>query len=565
MAVTTMTCDLIVLGAGGCGLVAAAKAADLSGKKVIVLEKANKVGGATTFAHGFGVWDSKWKAAPGQSTGESQDISGQLFDWALSKGASDKWFTLASANSGIPMMGGGGIAMLDRMDPYKKHPDGSIGPGWWGTYMVESMAEICRKLNVPILTNTRAREFILDSNGKITGVLADTKDGQLQVNCKACFIGAGGFAANETMARKVNPDHFNGKPMHRFCPSTDEGDCILMAEKAGAYIDLSNAYILVGGPAHHPYSYSIYRIMRQPEVVTIDLHGKRFYDETGELMSGYTELGKHPKAESYSIVDSEAVEMLGKRLIANPPEPSDLPTLNRFREEIAYEVALDENGSKGNHAKKADTLTDLALKMEIDPVAFVATIERYNEFCAKGKDEEFGKVAANLKPVLQPPFYAFWGQRFSETSHGGVAVNDNGEVFDKNGKIIPGLFAGGDGTTIFGSRRGMRGGGAPGAGAPGQGGAPGAGTASRGAAPAGIPGTGAPGQGGGPGGGPSAGTGSAPGGPPMGGMGMGNRGGTGEPAHPVLGTGSPGGGLSAALTSGYSGGITAGNYIKNLA
>jgi len=50
----------------------------------------------------------------------------------------------------------------------------------------------------------------------------------------------------------------------------------------------------------------------------------------------------------------------------------------------------------------------------------------------------------------------------------------------------------------------------------------------------------------------------------MGGM-MGARGGTGEPAHPVLGVGSPGGGLSAALTSGYAGGITAGNYIKNLA
>jgi hypothetical protein len=561
MATTTMTCDLVVLGGGGCGLVAAAKAADLSGKKVIVLEKAKKVGGATTFAHGFGVRDSKWKAASGQIASESQDISGQLFDWALSKGASDKWFTLATANSGIPMMGGGGIAMLERMDPYKKHPDGSIGPGWWGTYMVESMVEICKKLNVPILTGTRAKEFLFDANGKITGVLAETKDGQLQVNCKACFIGAGGFAANETMAKKVNPEHFNGKPMHRFCPSTDEGDCILMAAKAGAFTDLSNAYILVGGPAHHPYSYSIYRIMRQPEVVTVDLNGKRYYDETGELLNGYTELGKHPRAESYGIADSDVVEMCGKRLIASPPEPSDLPVLNRFREEIAYEVALDEGGSKGNHVKKADTLSELALKMDIDPVAFVATIEKYNEFCAKGKDEEFGKAAASLKPVSKPPFYAFWGQRFSETSHGGIAVNDNGEVYDKNGKIIPGLFAGGDGTTIFGSRRGMRGGGPPSGGPPGQGGAPGAApggaAGGRGAAQAGAPGASGPGQGGAPGGAPGAG-----GGPPLGGMG--SRGGTGEAAHPVLGVGSPGGGLSAALTSGYQGGITAGNYVKNL-
>jgi heterodisulfide reductase subunit A-like polyferredoxin len=44
-------CDVVVLG-GGCGLIAAVRAAE-AGKKVILLEKAKKVGGNTDLAHMF--------------------------------------------------------------------------------------------------------------------------------------------------------------------------------------------------------------------------------------------------------------------------------------------------------------------------------------------------------------------------------------------------------------------------------------------------------------------------------------------------------------------------------
>ena len=39
------SCDLVVLGGGGSGMVAAVRAAQLSGKKVIVLEKVSVTGG----------------------------------------------------------------------------------------------------------------------------------------------------------------------------------------------------------------------------------------------------------------------------------------------------------------------------------------------------------------------------------------------------------------------------------------------------------------------------------------------------------------------------------------
>ena len=43
------SCDLVVLGGGGSGLIAAVRAAELTGKKVIVLEKVAFTGGG---AHG---------------------------------------------------------------------------------------------------------------------------------------------------------------------------------------------------------------------------------------------------------------------------------------------------------------------------------------------------------------------------------------------------------------------------------------------------------------------------------------------------------------------------------
>jgi len=220
MAGKVMDCDLVVLGAGGAGLVAAVKAADVSGKKVIVLEKAKKPGGATNLAGGLRVSNSKWQKAAsimsqggtpgipgarardknsnersagyprrgnGPGPGATPEVTDQFFDWLADKGGAEKYFKLNK--NGI-------VEMPNRLDKYRNHPDPSIGPGREGTYVIDKMVECCEKQGIPILTGIRARKFIMDSNGKVTGVLADGEDGVIQINCKACYIGAGGFGAD---------------------------------------------------------------------------------------------------------------------------------------------------------------------------------------------------------------------------------------------------------------------------------------------------------------------------------------------------------------------------------
>ena len=473
MATKVMDCDILVLGAAGSGLVAAVKAADLTGKKVIVLEKAKKPGGASIFASGMGdvgdIKDSQWQKEAGVAISDPPDIRGQFFDWLVSKGGAETFFKVSKQGEGGGRGGAGSISQPARLEKYKNHPDPSIGPGRMGTYVVDKMVECCEKTGLPVLKETRARKFITDDKGRVTAVVADTRDGQLLVNCKACVIAAGGFGANYEMLKKRWPKDYNNQEMLHLCPPTITGDCINMAEEIGAAIDQTKWDITYAigffypMPTHLPYSPTIAELANRPEMVCVNLNGERWYNEGGAAMTVLMEtmtVASQPKSVAYHIADEDMIEKLGTKIIKAASDKADygIYSYEKLREDLAYEVTIDEEGASGNHTKKADTLAELALKMKIDPRAFVATIERYNKFCDTGKDQDFGKEPKCLLPVRKPPFYAFFGHRFSQCTKGqnGIAVNGNFEALNTKGEVMPGLYAGGDGCTIFGGKTIMR-------------------------------------------------------------------------------------------------------------
>jgi fumarate reductase flavoprotein subunit len=293
----------------------------------------------------------------------------------------------------------------------------------------------------------------------VKGVFADTKGEQLLVNCRACVIAAGGFGANYEKLQKYWPEEFNNKQLFSLCPPASTGDCIDMAEEIGAAIDQTKwepssfpRGFMSRMPIHHPYSYTIMNIMGDGRMLSVNLDAERWHNEGAGGISSDVSVASQPDAVAYYITNDDIIDKVGPTIVDSVMDASDIPIVKNFRADIAYEVRIDEEGASGDHAKKADTLAELALKMKIDPAKFVATMERYNRFCDEGKDPDFGKDPEYLVPIRKPPFYAFFGHRFSQCTKGmnGVAVNPNFEVLDKDGEVMPGLWAAGDGCTIFG-------------------------------------------------------------------------------------------------------------------
>ena len=443
-------------------------------------------------------------------------------------------------------------------------------------------------VGITLLTETRARKFIKDDKGKVYAVIADAPEGQLVINFKACIIAAGGFGANKEMLRKYYPKQFSGGGvMHSLCPPYLTGDGILAAEEAGAYIDPTVRSLSFPGGffgdgfMRHPWKISLLSLT-SGNCCMINLDGKRWKNE-GAMGSGSSDgyIGDQREGVGIAIVDSDIVDYA----IAHPGG-GGMPgqtSKTSMKEDLEMEAAWDDAGAAGNHTKKADSLVELALKMKVDPGALVATIDRYNKFCETGKDLDFGKPAQNLKPIKKAPFYAIFGNRWSQSTKGrnGICVNSHFQVLNAKGEVMPGLWASGDGCTIFGgfvigmanggngswteeekvtrtalsrdlanamsASSGAEGFGAPGGGGPGGG------------APVGAPGGGAPG-------------GSAPGGAQSGAGATANR-----SAAPMMmmvaetnsadifkGKSSPCGGLGPAFLSGYCAGTFAAAYLKNL-
>ncbi len=588
-----MDCDLVVLGAGGAGLVAGVKAADLTGKKVIILEKSKKPGGATYFAGGMGesgpITDSTWQKNAGFTVSDVQDLSGQWFDWLVSKGDAETFFKVGKPGATGRDAGIG--TLMARTEKYKDLPDPSIGPGKMGSWIVDKLADCCKKQGITLLTEARARKFITDENGRLTGVLADTKDGQTLVTFKACIVAAGGYGANQELLRKYYPKQFDGKTIHSLCPPADTGDCIIAAEEIGAYIDPTIRGLdfpggfFGDGLGRHPWTMNLQSLLGNGKAVIMNLDGRRWKNEAG-MMGG--DISEQRDGIGFAVFDSEILESAGSGGMGGMPGggpgggSADSPEAKaqaKWREFFEYEIAIDEAGATGHHAKRADSLVELALKINIDPGVFCETIERYNRFCETGKDPEFGKPASMLKKINKPPYYAIFGHRWSQCTKGrnGISVNSKFQALNAKGEVIPGLYAAGDGCTIFGGFViGMPNGGSgawteeqaatrkalskdlltaysAGSGTGDQGG--------MGGMPGGMPQMG--GQGGQQGGAPGAG-GSAAGAPGAGGQGGMPMMGGGAQTDIFKGTSSPCGGLGPAFLSGYIAGVYASVYLKNL-
>lgn len=100
----------------------------------------------------------------------------------------------------------------------------------------------------------------------------------------------------------------------------------------------------------------------------------------------------------------------------------------------------EDNVAAGAYVK-ADTLEEVVEQLGLPVETTMATIERYNELAAAGKDEDFLKKAKYLQGITDGPFYgASTGAPVFYTVMGGLRTNENMQVCTEDDEPIPGLY-----------------------------------------------------------------------------------------------------------------------------
>ncbi|MBS4462808.1 flavocytochrome c [Aerococcaceae bacterium zg-B36] len=471
--------EVLVIGGGGAGL-AAAISAHQNGAKVIVIEKMPRLGGNTIISgSAYNAADSSRQQLMEMTDLEKETIEGLINEeqedeivkewqqtlkeeWEAYKASSETYLfdsptlhKLQTYNGGskkgnpklinrlaenaypaIQWLEENGMEFKDYIFTVlgglwsRAHkPELPLGTGYIQTYThyIEEHSE-----DISVYTDTKANKLIV-KDGRVVGVEAENNGKTVTFTAtKGVILATGGFGANVEMRDQYNtiwPSLTNIKTTNH---TGATGDGINLAKDAGAQLfGLEDIQLLpMGDPETGSLSGNIEQGVQNR--LFVNKEGKRFVDE-GQRRDVMTKaLMEQTDASMWVIVDQHSY-------------PTG-DTLNNFNESID---SLVEHG----RAFKADTLEELAEQIGVDPEAFVASVEEFNKAVDGEISDPFGRTLFDKK-IDTAPFYA--GARVPTVHHtmGGVVINENAEVLDTNGNIIPGFFAAGEVTGgIHGTNR----------------------------------------------------------------------------------------------------------------
>lgn len=419
--------DVVVIGGGGAGLTAAISAAK-EGKKVALVEKTEAIGGNTLIATAmYNCVDPELQQKYGIEDSEELFFEETYFG-GHQKGKEELVRILTSeADEGLQFLKDLGLEFKPIIDNCLggQHARGHFSKAGNGTDYIQVLGEACEKYNVDIYLNTKAQSFITKDN-EVIGVETVRNGEVFNYYGNNVVLATGGFGYNVEMRMKYN-QNLTGDML---CSNTSStlGDGIVMAEEINAslinmeYIELYPMADVYDGGLHN----SIPNVISKG--ILVNKHGLRFIEED----AGRDELATAIQAQEdgfvYSIVDDD---------------------YSKDEEEREFLQGLILMG----HVKKADTIEELAELLDMDPNVLKKTIVDYNYAVECKNDSQFHRLTLDNK-IDNPPYYANAKTVTVHQTLGGVEINENTQVLDKQGNIIKGLFACGEVTGgIHGANR----------------------------------------------------------------------------------------------------------------
>jgi tricarballylate dehydrogenase len=304
-----------------------------------------------------------------------------------------------------------------------------------GAGLVESEIARAIKIGVEIRYDTGATRLLQNSDRKVRGVEVLGPDGYQEIEAKSVVLACGGFESNPEMrARYLGP----GWDLCRVRGTRHNmGDGIRMAIEIGAqpFGNWSGCHSVGWDISAPPYGdrevLDNYQKHSYPLGIIVNMNGERFVDEGEDYRNlTYVRFGREIMAQPHrtgvQIFDQKTVGMLRDEY--------------RIRQVTKVE---------------ANTISELAEGLEINPSALEKTISEFNAACQPGEynpailDNVHTQGITPAKsnwalPIDEPPYVAFITTTGITFTFGGLRINAQSEVQDVTDRSIPGLYAAGE-------------------------------------------------------------------------------------------------------------------------
>lgn len=486
--------DVLVLGSGAAGLVAALRAAD-AGARVCVAEKADLLGG-TTCAGGGVIWapataraaragfrdnTAAGRAYLAASSGHVMDAG--TIDWYVETAAAAIEYLTSSTRVRLtalarpdyrgewPGAAEGGrsldndafdpssvpglaealrpssyfplLTMAERDDLNGRAPDPELlaerrdrGVRTMGGALVGALVASCLDRGIDVVRGVRAGALERTGFGWRIGF------GGRAVSAAAVVLATGGFEWNPRLR-----EAFLAFPVTPISAPSNEGDGLELALEAGASV--ADMTAIWGVPVLTPPTQTYDGLpsgrmgnveMTLPGSIVVNAAGERFVNEA---------LAYHDTCRMFGDTDPAT------------GRPRNAPAWLVFDAAFAarYPIAGSAVGTAPDWATSADTLQGLAEATGIDAEGLATTVRRFNADAEIGVDTLFGRGSSPqdrflgdathepnpcLAPLQTPPFAAVPLHAGVLGTSGGVRTDQRSRVLDWAGEPLPGLFAAGN-------------------------------------------------------------------------------------------------------------------------
>ena len=296
-------------------------------------------------------------------------------------------------------------------------------------------------------------ECLIKENDRVVGAYASNADGEyLRIDAsKGVIVATGGYANNADMFMALQAD--SAKSLCGVVPFGNfnaQGQGIKACLWAGAVKDaaptcmifdrgLMRADQLPGSPFDMDFEYL--HMATQP-FLKVDIEGDRITNESSPYDFLIHALAQKSEQRAwFDIWDSNWPEdidrfhtigcsTLIKREGTNQMDP----------EGIEGTAAIIESQIEAGKIVKADTLEEIADAFGIDKENFLKTVEEYNAFFDAQNDSRYGKEAFRLSELRTPPYYACKLSGIVLCTLDGIEINTDFQALNAEGKPIEGLY-----------------------------------------------------------------------------------------------------------------------------